>query len=105
MDNFRVIYRILKRLEAAMDCDELLTDAFTPQALGVSQQRLNSIFTMMQDDGYLSGVSVVKAWGQGIVALNIDHMAITIKGLEYLHENSIMKKMADAAKGIIELIK
>ena len=104
MNNFKVIYRILKYLEAAMDADELLVEAFTSKVLGVTEARWRQIIVLMQDGGYIKGVNIVKAFGGEIVHVDIERMAITLAGLEYLSDNSMMKKMANAAKGIAEVI-
>lgn len=36
--------------------------------------------------------------------LHLEQSRITLKGLEYLQENSMMKKIADAAKGIVNIV-
>ena len=36
--------------------------------------------------------------------LHLEQSRITLKGLEYLQENSMMKKIADAAKGIVKIV-
>lgn len=105
MDNFRVIYRILKYLEAAMDCDEFDADAISPARLKVTESRLEQLLIMMQDEGYIRGLVVTQSLGD-----SKRHIAepicpsITISGLEYLEENSLMKKAANAAKGIREML-
>lgn len=40
----------------------------------------------------------------GDTIVNCDKIKLTLKGLEYLHENSTMKKTANAIKGIAEII-
>lgn len=106
MDNFRVIYKILKYLEAALDCGEADPEAFSSARLKVSDERIEQLLIMMQDEGYICGLVVVKTLGD-----NRRHIAepicpsITIRGLEYLEENSLMKKAANAAKGIKDFIR
>ena len=39
MDNFRIIYKILKELETAMDYDEFDMNRISAEALTISQQR------------------------------------------------------------------
>lgn len=53
MNNFTIIYRILRILEKTMDCDELDTDMISPEVLGVSQNRWNAIMEMLSDELYL----------------------------------------------------
>ena len=40
----------------------------------------------------------------GETQIDADEVRITLKGLEYLQENSIMRKMYHTAKGIEEII-
>ena len=55
MDNFKVIYKILKLLEVAMDCDEFDRNQLTAEYLGISKNRLDAILTMLQEEGYVHG--------------------------------------------------
>ena len=41
MDNFKVIYKILKLLEAAMDYDEFDRSQLIPEYFGISENRLD----------------------------------------------------------------
>ena len=43
MDNFKVIYKILKLLEVAMDYDEFDRNQLTAECLGISKNSLDSI--------------------------------------------------------------
>lgn len=102
MDNFKVIYKILKILEKAMDYEEFDRALISAEALGVTQARWEAIMTMLQDDGYIQGIQYVRSLGmKGIKVIDV---RITLKGLEYLEENSFMKKAANIAKGITDLI-
>ena len=101
MDNFKIIYKILKLLESAMDYDEFDRSQLSPELLGVSENRLNAILKMLQDEGYVSGVLYVK----GLSGVKLDkYFGITLKGLEYLEENTAMKKVAGLLKGIKETV-
>ena len=100
MDNFKAVYTILAALEAAMDCPEFDVDQIGPDALGVSRERWARYIEMMADVGYMSVTSHLRV-GSVVDAKNI---RITLKGLEYLQENSIMKKIYNAAKGVVDLI-
>lgn len=58
---------------------------------------------MMADVGYIKGVTLKKDIAGN---LNVDakDIRITLKGLEYLQENTIMRKLYHAAKGIKEVV-
>lgn len=102
MDNFKIIYKILKILEKAMDYDEFDKSLISAEVLGITQNRWESIMKMLQNSGYIEGVSYIRSMGmRGIKLIN---PRITLKGLEYLEENSFMKKAAAIAKGISDLI-
>lgn len=102
MDNFKAIYKILTALEKAMDYPEFECDQIGYKALGVSEERWNRYLEMMVDVGYIKGVQIEKNI-LGETMIDTDDIRITLKGLEYLQENSIMHKIYMAAKGIKEI--
>lgn len=103
MDNFKIIYGILKAFEKAMDNDEFNRDTISPEALGISSNRWKKIMKMLSHEGYLEGIHVMET-NAGDLIVKMLNPAITLKGLEYLNENSLMKKASDLARGIAELI-
>lgn len=102
-DNFKIIYRILKALEAGLDIDDPTDAPYSAKVLGISENRRNKIISMMQDEGYVSGVERIFYYDATEV-VDTSNMTITIKGLEYLHDNSTMQKIARTAKGIVDVI-
>jgi len=103
MDNFKAIYKILRTLEAAMDCPEFDVKQIGREELGVSQERWNRYMEMIVDVGLVKGVSVRQDI-TGDIRINNDGVRITLKGLEYLTENSIMQRLYKAAKGIRDVL-
>lgn len=103
MDNFSVIYRILQYLEKAMDYDEADLDFISAEKLKVSEQRWISIMEMLAKEGYIDGVDVKRSL-DGEVFVSVPDPRITLRGLEYLKENSLMRKAANLAKGVAEII-
>lgn len=102
MDNFKAVYKILTALEKAMDLPEFDINQIGYEALGVSKERWARYIEMMADVGYIKGVRVgYNINGDTIVEPH--DMRITLKGLEYLQENSIMAKIQKAAQGITEV--
>lgn len=104
MDNFRTIYRILHYLETAMDYDEPDMDRISAKTLGITDNRWIAIMEQLVSYGYIDGVSVKRS-ADGAVTISECNPRITIDGLEYLAENSLMRKAANMAKGIVEIIK
>ena len=103
MEAFKTIYKILKFLEASMDISEFPEEQFNGETFKVSDEYFNSILKMLSDDGYIRGITFNKVLGQSAYVAKFTRPEITIKGLEHLQENSMMKKVADIAKGIIEM--
>lgn len=103
MDNFKSIYRILRILEKAMDLDEFDTSQISPEALKLSEARWCALMEMLSDEGYIKGIKITRSVDGQILASQ-SNMRITLKGLEYLNENSLMKKAANLAKGVSDLI-
>lgn len=105
MDNFKLIYKILRHLEASLDCEVLDVEAISHNHLGVSYERWEQLLIMMQDAGCIKGLVLGKALSD-----NRRHIAepiepeITISGLEYLEENKFMKKAANLVKGAVDLV-
>lgn len=102
LDNFKIIYKILAALEKAMDCPEFDIELINAQSLNISAERWTRYMEMLVDCGYIKGISFVNT----IVGVRIDFddVRITLKGLEYLSENSFMKRAYRAVKGIKEIV-
>lgn len=103
MANFEAVYKILSTLEKAMDLPEFDVSLIGADKLGVSDERWARYIEMMADVGYIKGISISKDI-TGSMNVDATDMRITLKGLEYLQENSIMQKIYKTAKGIKEII-
>lgn len=106
MNDFRVIYRILRELSAAIDADEFDPQRLTPEAVGTSEKRFNALMVMLVENGYVEGVTARRYVSSPDPWPRAQMVAprITLKGLEYLHENSIMKRCAEVALGVASAI-
>lgn len=102
MDNFKAVYKILATLEKAMDYEEFDVSQINHEAIGVSKERWTRYIEMMEDVGYIKGARVYKDLGGQKVELS--DIKITLKGLEYLQENSLMRKAYNVVKGIKETV-
>lgn len=103
MDNFKIIYKILRYLEKAMDYDEPDMDFISAKAMNISERKWSALMEMMVEEGYIDGVSVTHSLG-GDVLISGSNPRITLRGLEYLNENSLMAKAAKLAKGVADAI-
>lgn len=102
MDNFQAVYKILTTLEKAMDLPQFDISSISAERLGVSKERWSRYLEMMADVGYIKGIEMYEDI-TGELVINAENMRITLKGLEYLQENSIMQKLYRAAKGIKDI--
>lgn len=103
-DNFKFIYKILEALEAAMDCPEFDINQISADKFGISKERWGRYLVMMLDAGYITGVTFYSDFTDELCIDN-EGIRITLKGLEYLSENTIMQRMYETAMGIKDMIK
>lgn len=106
MGNFKAVYRVLSALKKAMDLpafdvQQIGHEALgaTHEALGATHERWCRYMEMMADVGYITGVEI-RRFITGETSVDARDIRITLKGLEYLQENGIMRKLYKAAKGI-----
>lgn len=85
-----------------MDYPEFDPTPICHRAIGVSKERWARYIEMMADVGYIKGVEIT-TFLTGETDVDIGDIRITLKGLEYLQENSMMNKLYRAAKGIKEV--
>lgn len=102
MDNFHIIYKILSALEKAMDCPEFDITQINAQSLKISEERWARYIEMLADIGLIKGVGIITNICGDTVIKN-ENIRITLKGLEYLTENSIMKRIYKTLRGVKEI--
>lgn len=105
MDNFKIIYRILKYLEEHLGEENLDLDKISHERLGISFVRWEALLRMMQEEGYIKGLVYEQNLSDSSphVVMPI-RPKITIKGLEYLTENTFMKKVENTLKTVKEIV-
>ena len=88
MYNSKIVYKILDRIEAFMDSNRF--DGTFLEALKISEERRNRILQSMIGEGLIDGFERVNYLdGYGFKAIE---PRLTIKGMEFLQENSAMQK-------------
>jgi hypothetical protein len=101
MDEFKIIYQILEAIrtapETSFEAKNLCGELF-----GITDAEFEMIMKILNGSGYISGLKIVKTVGK--TQFVCDDVTITISGLEYLKENSVMQKIKRAEEGIIEII-
>ena len=104
MDNFKIIYRILKYLESCMDYEEPDFGAISAERLNISKERWEQLLFMLTDNKYIDGVIFSQSLSDMRPKLCMPMAPrITLKGLEYLAENSLMQKAYNLMKGIKDI--
>lgn len=99
-NDFKIIYKILSKLEKALDYEEF--DSSTIYEIlkeEISKERYNRILMMLYEEKYIKGNLI-----SSLDYTGIRDFEITLKGLEYLKENSIMKKIGNTLRGTAEVI-
>ena len=87
-----------------MDYSEYDFEIIGHKALEISQERWNCYIEMLSENGYVKGVVIRDYPYDEEKFIDISKIKITLKGLEYLSENSIMQRLYNAAKGIKEVV-
>lgn len=104
MEDFSVIYKILNALHKSMDCDEFDMDLISPERLGISRNRWLYIIRMLAERGYVEDLNVTIGADGGFSFSPGGRPRLTLSGLEYLEENSLMKRAYRLAKGIKDVL-
>lgn len=105
-DMHLIIYKILRYL---YDCNKkgktpLFSELFVVAELtAIPQNYLGQILEELINCGYIDGCSVLVTKGSTLITLT-EKARITIKGVEYLSENSRMKKAAKVAGAAFEIM-
>lgn len=105
MGNMKIIYQILKALDKSLDFEELNPDCISADRLNVSYERWEQLLIMLYESGYIDGLIVTKGFADCKPHITKPiQPRITLKGLEYLENNSTMAKIEKAVKGIAEIV-
>lgn len=105
MDNFKVIYSILKVLDRNKGDEDFDSNLVSADTLRVPYKDWEQIMIELQRNKYIDGVMFNQTFTD-----KFPHIAepitprITLKGMEYLSENTFMKKAANLVKGIKDTI-
>lgn len=103
MDTLQIAYKILYSLEHKKKAD-YMGQIISPAALDVPADKWLDVLQTLLDEGYVSGARV----GKDILGnqyADVKNIKITVKGAEYLSENSTMRKIAKVATDVITIIK
>lgn len=95
---YGVIWKILNELDIALDIgDYNPLEELTPERFGISENRFSRYLQMLQSAGYIDGVDV-REFTDGNRTVSYSGIEITLEGIQFLLENSMMRKIAAAAE-------
>ena len=99
-DYFKIIYVILTELYECRKANvRVKVSDIGAERFQVESGYLLSIFSDLLDEGYVKGFQVVNT-KSGKYVLGLENMTITMKGIEYLQDNSKMKQVYEVLKEI-----
>lgn len=105
MDNFKVIYRILKTLDRYKGDESFDNRLISASELKMQFPAWEQIMIELQRNGYIDGVIIDQDLTDKFPHIcEPIHPRITLKGMEYLAENNMMNKAKDALRLIGELV-
>lgn len=103
-DTLTAVCKILLELERAMDFDDSENAQIDHDSLGITQERWKRCVELLSDEGYIKYVSAtVKS--AGAKRINVSRIRITLKGIDYLHNNPTMQKIARVVTDVITIVK
>lgn len=104
MEDFKIIYKMLMAFYLSMDYDAFDQANISPEVLGVSKNKRDALLVMLIDRGYVTGIHVTTTINGDKLLRFTPHPQLTLDGLEYLNDNSFMKRAANAIKGIADVV-
>ena len=101
----RTMYRILKTLLKYAGRQDFSNELISAKKLGVSYEEWSYIMILLQKSGYVDGVLYTQDFSQRFPEIvSIEQVGITISGIEYVEENSTMKKVGELLKEVGEIL-
>lgn len=105
MDNFNAIYKILKLLDKHKGDEDFDYELISAKAMKMKVSDWEQIMIELQMNGFIRGLVYTQDLTNKFPHIvEPIHPQITLKGMEYLANNSFMKKAAEALKMVGEFI-
>jgi len=102
-ETLEAAYKILSAFEYH-DPEVPLGAEIAPEVLGIDPLRWRDVMQSLIDEGYITGVRI-RPDENGVPCARLRGARITLKGAQYLAENSFMQKIARTAGDLIRLSK
>lgn len=102
-DYFKIVYVILTELYETKKAGERVDKAaISAERFGINASYWLDILCELSEKGYIRGFGCLNT-KTGRVLLPIEDMTITMDGIEFLQENSVMKKVINTLKNIKDI--
>lgn len=75
----------------------------SPEALKITESRWSAYIKMLNDAGYISGVRI-EEYIDGTVSIDISEISLTLQGLQYLAENTVLANVYRTVKSVKDII-
>lgn len=103
MDTLQIAYKILYSLEHKEKA-EYMGALVGPEKLGAPKGKWLDVIRLMMEERYIAGVAIQRDIVGGWL-VDIKNIHITLKGAEYLRDNSAMRKFSRISTDVISIIK
>ena len=100
-DTLQIAYKILYALEHK-NMQEYTGTLISPEAVSAKPEKWLDVMQNLNDDGLIAGIEITSDITGGVY-VDIEHARITLKGAQYLKENSIMAKIGGVASNVINV--
>lgn len=99
-----IVYKVLLYLYGCMKrkivFDETVFYAEINKKM-IADEYFADVLYFMKSEGLIDNVTIITAWGKTrVVASDLKNMEITVKGIRYLKEDSMMQKIKDNLSGV-----
>ena len=110
---FTTVNTILRYIERQLDETVFNADDFTAKQFGITENRFARYLSMLAEAGYVTGISVTDNGeptefdGGNYRRFDIvaDSPATTMKGMQFLVENTMLARMYRTAKNIKDIVR
>jgi hypothetical protein len=99
----KILIYLYKVLKGKQERDEYYIQPMTKD-FPISETYLQAVLIELQEKGYIRNLRYKTAFGGDVVYFNYNNIGITYDGVEFLRENSTMRKMAQTLKEAIPIL-
>lgn len=104
-DYFVIVYKLLKYLYDCLKSSARPKDeALTPEFYGIEDTYWEYIIRNLYQEEYVSGVTLSRMYGKPDYPVIQPRFTITPKGIQYLSENTMFKKIQKHVRDVISII-